>query len=137
MAKSVHFMSTHDNWSTPKEVYDKLNSEFSFRDDPCPLGGNGGLEREWRSPCFVNPPYSDISKWVKKAWDEVGQGNERIVVMLIPSRTDTRWWHDYVMKAAEIRFIKGRLKFGGAKNSAPFPSCIVVFRNLDEEDGRE
>lgn len=122
----VMFSSTHDNWSTPKDVYKALDEEFHFNDDPCPLGGDGGLEREWGTVTFVNPPYSKIKDWCKKAYEEWQKG--KMVVMLIPSRTDTRYWHDYIMKAAEIRFVKGRLKFGGSKNSAPFPSAIIIFR---------
>lgn len=121
----VHFSSLTDHWSTPKSVYDALDKEFKFTDDPCPIGGNGGLEREWGTRTFVNPPYSQLKAWIKKGYEESQKG--KTVVMLIPSRTDTVAWHDYVMKAKEIRFIKGRLKFGGAKNSAPFPSAIVIF----------
>lgn len=121
----ILFSSAHDNWKTPNEVYQVLDDEFCFDDDPCPIGGKNGLEREWGSSVFVNPPYSQIKDWCKKAYEESLKG--KTVVMLIPSRTDTKYWHDYVMKAIEIRFIKGRLRFGGSKNSAPFPSCIVVF----------
>lgn len=127
----VMFSSAHDNWSTPKDVYDALDKEFNFNDDPCPLGGTGGLDREWGTSVFVNPPYSEIKKWVQYAYWQANDPLTKIkrtVVMLIPSRTDTRYWHDYVMKAKEIRFIKGRLKFGGSKNSAPFPSAVVVFQ---------
>lgn len=123
----VHFSSLHDEWKTPQSIYAKLNEEFKFNDDPCPLGGKDGLERAWGSSTFVNPPYSTIAVWVAKAWKEHLGG--ACVVMLIPSRTDTRWWHDYVMRAKEIRFIKGRLKFGGAKWSAPFPSAVIVFKD--------
>lgn len=129
----VHFSSVTDHWSTPKDVYEALNKEFNFNDDPCPLNGEGGLDREWGTSTFVNPPYSKIKEWCKKAHDEWGKG--KTVVMLIPSRTDTRYWHDYIMKATEIRFIKGRLKFGNSKNSAPFPSAIVVFRKKDSFSG--
>ena len=122
----VMFSSVHDNWSTPKDTYDALDKEFHFNDDPCPIGGGGGLEREWGTVTYVNPPYSNLKLWLKKAYEEHLKG--KTVVMLIPSRTDTVAWHDYVMKAAEIRFIKGRLKFGDSKNSAPFPSAIVVFK---------
>lgn len=116
-----------DEWRTPKSVYDALDTEFHFKFDPCPQDPDAiwdGINRPWDFPAFCNPPYSDIGTWVKKAYEE---GRIGTVVMLIPSRTDTRWWHAYVMKAKEIRFIKGRLKFGDAKNSAPFPSCVVVF----------
>ncbi len=121
----VHFSSATDNWSTPKDVYEALDAEFHFNDDPCPLNGTGGLERPWGSSTFCNPPYSKIKDWVKKAWDESQLG--KTVVLLIPSRTDTRYFHDYVMKAKEIRFIKGRLRFGNAIQNAPFPSCVVIF----------
>lgn len=123
----VLFSSVHDNWSTPKHVYDSLNDEFNFNDDPCPLYGEGGLEREWGTSTFVNPPYSDIKNWIKKGYEEFLKG--KTVVFLIPSRTDTKWFHDYCVKG-EVRFIKGRLKFGGSKNSAPFPSMIVIFKGF-------
>ena len=126
----VMFSSTHDNWSTPEDVYKELNEEFHFNDDPCPLKSFGygldGLARLWGTRAFVNPPFSNIKYWCKKAYAEYLNG--KLVVMLIPSRTDTKYWHDYIMKATEIRFIKGRLKFGGSHNSAPFPSAIIVFK---------
>lgn len=123
----VLFKSMSDEWRTPKSVYDALDAEFHFRFDPCPMEGGSpwdSLYLPWQFPAFCNPPYSKISSWVEKAFQESAKG---IVVLLVPSRTDTRWWHKYVMKAKEIRFIKGRLKFGNAKNSAPFPSCVVIF----------
>ena len=84
-----------------------------------------GLQQNWTGMCWMNPPYGkEIGKWLKKAYESSING--AIVVCLIPARTDTAWWHDYVMKG-KIRFIRGRLKFGGNKNSAPFPSAIVVF----------
>lgn len=132
----VLFSSVSDNWSTPEEVYNGLNEEFNFTFDPCPLNENpefNGLEIEWGESNFVNPPFSKIKDWCKKSFEEWERG--KTVVMLIPSRTDTKYWHDYVMKANEIRFIKGRLRFGGHKNSAPFPSAIVIFKgeNCNEE----
>ena len=130
----VHFMSATAHWSTPKELYDALNEEFHFNDDPCPINipdpfyTDDGLARPWGDRVFINPPYGKaISKWLHRAYTEGRNG--KVVVCLIPSRTDTRWWHDYVMKASEIRFIRGRLKFGDSKNSAPFPSVIVIFRH--------
>jgi len=123
----VLFKSMTDEWRTPKSIYASLDSEFHFAFDPCPQDQDAiwdGINRQWSFPAFCNPPYSHIAQWVKKAYDEAQFG---IVVLLIPSRTDTRWWHDYVMKAKEIRFIKGRLKFGDAKTGAPFPSCVVIF----------
>jgi phage N-6-adenine-methyltransferase len=123
----VLFSSASDEWATPAAVYDALNAEFQFADDPCPLGGTeNGLLREWKSPCFVNPPYSDIYPWMEKAALESSAG--KTVVLLVPARTCTRWWHGFALKASEIRFIRGRLKFGTAKTGAPFPSCLVIFR---------
>ena len=124
----VHFSSQRLDWQTPKAVYQVLDAEFGFDFDPCPVHQTlDGLSIEWGGVNFVNPPYGrEIPKWIKKGYEEYLKG--KTVVFLIPSRTDTRWWHDYCMKATEIRFIKGRLKFGNAKNSAPFPSAIVIFR---------
>lgn len=124
------FTSASTHWATPEGVYKELDAEFHFNDDPCPLEpSTDGLTRSWGSRTFCNPPYGrDITRWLDKAFMESQAG--KVVVCLIPSRTDTRWWHEYVMKATEIRFVKGRLKFGGAKNGAPFPSAIVVFDAL-------
>ena len=127
------FTSAKQSYATPKALYAELNAEFDFNDDPCPISEpnpfyeNDGLAREWNSRVFINPPYGkEITKWIERAYREAQQG--KLIVLLIPSRTDTRWWHEYIMKADEIRFIKGRLKFGDSKDSAPFPSAIVVFR---------
>lgn len=119
--------SLSPHWATPEWLYDTLNKEFNFNDDPCPLYSKGnGLCRSWNERVYINPPYGKLLPlWMNKAWNEHLQG--KLIVMLLPSRTDTRWWHNYVMKAKEIRFIKGRLKFGDSKNSAPFPSCVVIF----------
>ncbi|RWZ85536.1 MAG: adenine methyltransferase [Hydrotalea sp. AMD] len=124
---SVHFSSQRQNWKTPVKFYDELNKEFSFDFDPCPPDpAFDGLSIEWKKRNFVNPPYGKVLPlWVEKGYHEAQKG--KLVVMLIPSRTDTRYWHDFIMKAKEIRFIKGRLKFDDQKNSAPFPSCIVIF----------
>ena len=134
---NVHFSSATDEWATPKDVYRDLHREFGFSLDPCSDGTNqktarhftksdDGLTQPWApETVFMNPPYSEIDKWIRKAWEESQKG--AIVVALIPSRTDTRWWHSYCMRAREIRFIRGRLKFGDAVNSAPFPSAIVIF----------
>lgn len=129
MKSRVVFKSMSDEWRTPSALYAELDREFHFDLDPCPMDVDvwDGLYLPWRFPAFVNPPYSSIAKWVKKAFEESMREPGGKVVMLIPSRTDTRWWHEYIMKATEIRFIKGRLKFGGAKHGAPFPSCVVVF----------
>ncbi len=121
----VLFKSMTDEWNTPKSIFDALDEEFHFVFDPCPNNALwDGSYRPWSFPAFCNPPFSQIKDFVAHAYREAGNGT---VVLLIPSRTDTRWWHDYVMKAKEIRFIKGRLKFGDAKNPAPFPSCVVIF----------
>jgi DNA N-6-adenine-methyltransferase (Dam) len=120
------------DWQTPQAVYDALNAEFGFTHDPCPAVTDDGwrmdgLSSDWGAVNFCNPPYgTEIGKWVKKAHQEWRKG--RTCVLLIPSRTDTQWWHRYVMEATEIRFIEGRLKFGNATTSAPFPSAIVVFQ---------
>jgi site-specific DNA-methyltransferase (adenine-specific) len=128
---SVHFSSQRLDWQTPKEVYEVLDYEFHFDHDPCPPNPQvDGLRSEWGQSNFVNPPYGrEIGKWLYKGYSEWHKG--KTVVFLIPSRTDTRWWHDFVMKATEIRLIKGRLKFKGAVNSAPFPSAVVIFRADD------
>ncbi|HUW47255.1 MAG TPA: DNA N-6-adenine-methyltransferase [Patescibacteria group bacterium] len=138
----VMFSSKSDLWSTPQEFYDKLNDEFHFTLDPCSTHENhkcekyytmedDGLAQSWEGETvFVNPPYSETKLWLKKAFDETRYNNKvTTVAMLIPSRTDTKYFHEYCMKADEIRFVKGRLKFGGQKNSAPFPSMVVVFRS--------
>lgn len=131
------FTSHSDEWHTPAAVYEALDAEFGFDYDPCPLYAGGlisdGLLADWGRVTFCNPPYSRISEWVRKAHQEAQRGNT--VVLLIPARTDTRWWHDHVMQAAEIRFIKGRLRFGAAKTGAPFPSCIVVWRPAQSDGG--
>lgn len=134
---SVHFSSKTDQWATPHDFFDKLNNEFQFDLDPCADETNAkckkyytkeddGLAQNWDGfRVFCNPPYGrEIGKWVKKASETRGG----IVVMLIPARTDTSYWHDYIHGKAEVRFIRGRLKFGDSKNSAPFPSAVVIFR---------
>lgn len=129
MAKP-HFSSLRMDWRTPKAVYQVLDSEFQFDHDPCPANWDGkvdGLTSDWGGTNYVNPPYGrELPKWVEKGYREWRKG--KTVVFLIPSRTDTRWWHDYCMKATEIRYIKGRLKFDDQPNPAPFPSAIVIFR---------
>ena len=143
--QDVIFSSGENNWSTPKGIYNDLNEEFEFDFDPCPLNSAvklsktlfdevnnderevyDGLNVEWGESNFVNPPYSDIAKWIEKSYLESKKG--KTVVLLIPSRTDTKAFHKYVLPfCKEIRFCKGRLKFGDAKNSAPFPSMVVIF----------
>ncbi len=135
---SVHFSSNSEEWPTPQGIFYQLNEEYSFTLDPCANEQNkkcvryfdkktNGLLQSWKGETvFMNPPYGrEIVKWMCKAYQESLQTGT-IVVCLVPSRTDTKWWHNYAMKG-HIIFIKGRLKFGGHKNSAPFPSAIVVF----------
>jgi site-specific DNA-methyltransferase (adenine-specific) len=132
--------SNRDNWETPQKLFDELNKEFNFTIDAAADAENhkceryytreeSGLEKSWKGErVFLNPPYGrELPKWVKKAADEA-KDKSTIIVMLIPARTDTQWFHDYIYKKAEIRFIKGRLKFGDGKKDAPFPSMVVIFR---------
>ena len=137
---SVLFSSKSSEWETPQWLYDKLWKKYRFVLDPCCTYENckcramftkkdDGLSKNWAEygNVFMNPPYGrEIYKWVKKAYEEAKKGIT--VVCLLPSRTDTKWWHEYVMRSQEIRFIRGRLKFQGAKYNAPFPSAVVVFR---------
>lgn len=130
MNTELMFSKKTDNWSTPKDFYENLNKEFNFDFDPCPLeSGENGLLVDWIGNIFINPPYSNIKDFLKKGLIELDKGNAKTLVYLIPSRTDTRWFHEYIYNKAEIRFIKGRLKFGDSKNSAPFPSMVVIFKN--------
>ena len=139
--QKVMFSSKTGIWSTPQSFYRRLDMEFNFTLDPCASDSNAkcakyytkidnGLDQDWEGETvFMNPPYGrDIKNWIKKAHEESKKPNTT-VVCLIPSRTDTKYWHDHVMKAKEIRFVKGRLKFGDAQNAAPFPSAVVVFSN--------
>lgn len=141
MTTEALFSSRKTDWSTPQGLFDELNEEFSFTLDPCADMHNAkckkyftqeqdGLKQDWSGEIvFCNPPYGrQLSKWVQKAFDETYCGKCRCVVMLIPARTDTKWFHDYIYNKSEIRFIKGRIKFGGQTENAPFPSMIVVYR---------
>jgi site-specific DNA-methyltransferase (adenine-specific) len=123
----VLFSSASPHWQTPSLVYDDLNAEFHFTLDPCPLGDaewKDGTYRSWSGErVFCNPPYgSGITKWLMKAREA------DCAVFLLPARTDTKWWHEYALQADEIRFIRGRLRFGNSTNSAPFPSVVLVYR---------
>lgn len=134
------FSSNTDEWATPQEFYDRLNEEFHFTLDPCALPENAkckrffspaenGLAQDWGGEIvYCNPPYGRaIYDWVRKCSAEA-QKPYTIVVALLPARTDTRYFHEFIyQKAREIRFVKGRLKFGNSKNAAPFPSMVVVF----------
>ncbi len=138
------FSSNDMTWETPQWLFDKLDKEFHFTLDVCALSETAkcknyytpqidGLKQDWEDNiCWMNPPYGrEVGVWIEKAYKESLKG--AIVVCLIPSRTDTKYWHDYCMKANEIRFIKGRLKFGDSKNSAPFPSAIVIFNGRQSD----
>ena len=136
---NVLFSSKNDVWETPQAFFDALNEEFRFTLDACALPGNAkcklfftpqddGLVQDWGGhTTFCNPPYGrKIAAWVEKCYHESRKDKTR-VVMLIPARTDTVYFHKYIYRIAEIRFIKGRLKFGNAQHGAPFPSMVVVF----------
>lgn len=139
MINNALFSSKSDEWSTPQDVFDQLNCEFQFDLDPCATENNhktdyyftveqNGLVQDWSGhKVFCNPPYSAIDKWVEKAFRE-SRHDYTTVVLLIPARTDTRYFHNFIYNRSEIRFIKGRIKFGHSKNSAPFPSMVVIFR---------
>ena len=137
--RKAMFSSKSDQWATPQDLFDELNKEFFFDLDPCADESNhkceqyfteqdDGLKKSWGGcRVFCNPPYSKIGDWVRKAYYESVKDNT-LVCLLIPARTDTKYFHDYINHRSEIRFIKGRLKFGNSKNSAPFPSMVVIFR---------
>ena len=142
MTMDVHYSSKTNEWSTPQALFEHLDNIWGFTLDPCSDGKNNkcskyyteeddGLVQDWsQDVTFMNPPYGrEIGKWIEKAYKESLRGGQ--VVCLIPSRTDTRYWHNYCMKASEIIFIKGRVKFGDGKAPAPFPSAIVVFNKGD------
>jgi phage N-6-adenine-methyltransferase len=136
----VCFSSGKDDWGTPQKLFDLLNGEFAFECDlaateqntKCNVYYDDALERDWAKfkSSFLNPPYTQNKAFIKKAYEESLKGTT--IVCLVPSRTDTLWWHDYCMKANELRFMKGRLYFNDEINPAPFPSCIVVFKNHDQ-----
>ena len=125
-------------WATPIDFYNALNDEFNFTLDPCATNDNhkcakyftkedNGLLQNWEGyKVFCNPPYGkELKTWVEKAYNEALKNT--LIVMLLPARTDTQWFHNYIYHKADIRFIKGRLKFGGCATSAPFPSMVVIF----------
>lgn len=128
MNRDLMFSQKSDHWSTPAATYDALNAEFGFTFDPCPLmAQEDGRKVKWTGRVFCNPPYSRIMEFLKKGLYHLASGDCALLVYLIPARTDTAWFHDYC-KRGEIRFLRGRLKFGNSKNSAPFPSMVVIFR---------
>ena len=141
MNKDLMFSSNTDLWETPQSFFEGLNQIYQFTLDVCATEDNkkcerffspndDGLAQTWDGVCWMNPPYGRnvTDKWVRKAFDESRSGH-CTVVALLPARTDTKWFHNYIYEkeGVDLIFIKGRLKFGGAKDSAPFPSMIVVF----------
>ena len=144
METKVMFSSQSGEWSTPKDFFDKLNEEFHFTLDPCADESNhkcdkyytieqDGLSQDWSGEIvFCNPPYGrDVAKWVRKCFYEVYFGKCRLAVMLLNARTDTKWFHQYIYKKSEVRFVRGRLRFGDQEQPAPFPSMVVVFRGME------
>lgn len=143
MKTEVMFSSKTDEWSTPQDLFDKLNEEFHFDLDVCASETNhkcalyydrkqDGLKMPWKEHVvWCNPPYGrEIGKWVHAAiLEHITNGTT--IVMLLPARTDTKWFHDDILGWAEIRFLRGRLKFGGSKNSAPFPSMLAIYRKSE------
>lgn len=155
MKGDVLFSSKTDEWYTPKDFYEDLDLEFDFDLDPCSTHENAkcklhytkeenGLIKDWTGHnVFCNPPYGKvIAEWVKKCREtqvkNIIMKNNNVIVLLVPARTDTKWFHKYIYKKdrVEVRFIKGRLKFGGSKNSAPFPSMVVIFRSMEVSNSR-
>lgn len=141
---SVHFSSKTEMWATPQDLFDKLNERYHFTVDVCAIESNAkckkyfspevdGLKQKWEGVFWMNPPYGkDIAKWVEKAAYEANTTGSTIVALL-PARNDTRWFHNYIHNnpiSCHYEFIKGRLKFGDAKNNAPFPSMIVVWNPI-------
>ena len=142
MNTELMFSSKDQSWSTPQDFFDKLNEEFGFTLDPCAspqtakcakyfTEDDDGLSKDWSGEVvFCNPPYGRaLPAGVKKCREEGSKVNTT-VVMLIPSRTDTKYFHEHIWYgvASEVRFLKGRLKFGGCKDAAPFPSLVAVYR---------
>lgn len=141
------FSSDKEDWATPQDFFDSLNEEFHFNLDPCADPENAkcdrfftkegnGLLKDWGGSCvFCNPPYGrkTTGEWIEKCYKEAQKENTTVVA-LIPARTDTKFFHDYIYGKAEIRFIKGRLKFGNSKDAAPFPSMVIIFRKEESMD---
>lgn len=154
MNTEVMFSSKTDEWATPMDFYNNLNEEFHFDLDPCANEYNhkcekyftiedNGLLQSWAGHnVFCNPPYGrEIGKWVEKAY-KTNKKHGNVVVMLVPARTDTKWFHEYIYHKAEVRFIRGRLKFSGAKFNAQFPCMVVIYKqkeglNNGEGKGKE
>lgn len=144
LIKSMVSSKTNE-WETPQNLFDKLNAEFHFTLDVAATKENAkcekfftiennGLKQKWGGHiCWMNPPYGgQTGEWIKKAWEE--SKNNATIVCLIVSSTDRSYWHEYIFPyATEIRFVRGRLKFGIAKSTAPFASAIVIFKPIKQE----
>jgi len=137
---SVHYSSKTEEWETPQDLFNKLDGEFRFTIDVCATHENAkckrhytkeqdGLSQDWTGETvWCNPPYGrEMPKWIQKCAAHGDAGG--VAVMLIPARTDTKAFHEFIYGKAEVRFIRGRLHFGGSKHGAPFPSMVVIFRN--------
>ena len=146
MMNAAMFSSASQEWTTPRDLFEKLNARFSFTCDVAATAENAlfpqfftreddGLSQKWTGRCWMNPPYGrNIRAWVEKAFT-ASTFSGALVVGLLPVRTDTEWWQLYVQRNADIRFIRGRLKFSNAKNSAPFPSAIAIWWGWARNDG--
>lgn len=151
MVSPALFSSSKDEWGTPQPFFDYLNEVFRFSLDPCAHNADiakvsrfitpeeNGLEVDWTGHrSFVNPPYSDVSTWVRKCYEtklNAADNGRTKVVALVTARTDTKWWHDYAMMATRIMLVKGRIKFQGAANGAPFPSAVLVYDSAFRSTG--
>lgn len=132
MLNRAVFSSKSDHWSTPTSIYSKLDAEFGFNFDPCPLmSASDGAKIKWSGRVFCNPPYSKIKDFLRRGLYHLALHDCEFIVYLIPARTDTAWFHDYCYGKAELRFLRGRLRFGGATGNAPFPSMLAIFREWD------
>ena len=138
--QSRHVYGKKDEWETPQDLFDRLNAKYHFTLDAAASNSNhkcpeyytkdqDGLVQDWgNDTVYVNPPYGRvIADWVHKAY-ETHQQYGNTIVMLLPARTDTCWFHDYIYGQADIKFIKGRLRFSGSKCNSPFPNMIVIFQ---------
>jgi phage N-6-adenine-methyltransferase len=136
---SIHFRSAGCEWATPADFFASVDAEFHFDLDTCASADNAkcarfftkdedGLAQRWTGRVWCNPPYGRaIGAWMRKAYESVQGGDAEVVVCLVFARTDTSWWHDYALRG-EVRYLRGRLRFGGAESSAPFPSVLIIYR---------
>jgi len=131
-------------WETPQELFNELDKEFHFNLDPCASIDNykcleyytkedNGLNKEWRGSVFINPPFDEVDRWVEKAFYQLK--NCDVIVMLLPARTDTRWFHNFIYGKFEVRFLKGRVKYrlNSKQTPAPFPSMVVIFKDINRK----